>query len=207
MNFGRKKLQKGGSKFGAGATSLSWKSEKITIYFPKKGAWGSHKQLGNFPEIHPFWRIPASLREACPYHYRWIFGKVPKGGEGVISDPKKFVAKFLALETTIWGGHFRSKKFRRKKSQHFSWKKGGEGGVKGRSKDKNYVRNRKFDRCELTVSWDLLRKGKRVFWLWFWTNERPFAPGCTWLISPPSNWSANNSHKKCWKENNKKKNS
>ena len=50
----------------------------------------------------------------------------------VISDPKNFVAKFLALETPIWGGNFRSKKFRRKKSQHFSQKRGGEGGVKGR---------------------------------------------------------------------------
>ena len=57
-----------------------------------------------------------------------FFGKVPKGG-GVISDPKNFVAKFLALETPIWGGHFRSKKFRRKKSQNFPpQKKGGRGG-------------------------------------------------------------------------------
>ena len=43
----------------------------------------------------------------------------------------KFVAKFLAFETPIWGGHFRSKKFRSKKSQHFSQKRPG-GGVKGR---------------------------------------------------------------------------
>ena len=55
--------------------------------------------------------------------------KFQKGG-GVISNPKNFVAKFLALETPIWGGHFRSKKFRRKKSQHFSQKRGGGGGSK-----------------------------------------------------------------------------
>ena len=48
----------------------------------------------------------------------------------IISDPKNSVAKFLALETPIWGGHFRSKKFRRKKSQHFSQKRGGGGGSK-----------------------------------------------------------------------------
>ena len=68
-------------------------------------------------------------RDACPIHFRWIFGKVPKGG-GVIPDPKNFVAKFLAFETPIWGGHFRSKKFRSKKSQHFSQKRGGGGGSK-----------------------------------------------------------------------------
>ena len=64
------------------------------------------------------------VREARPYHYRWIFGKVPKGGGGVISDPKNFVAKFLALETPIWGSHFRSKNFRRKNCNIFP-KKGG----------------------------------------------------------------------------------
>ena len=36
--------------------------------------------------------------------------KFQGGGGGVISDPKNFVAKILALETPIWGGHFRSKK-------------------------------------------------------------------------------------------------
>ena len=58
-----------------------------------------------------------------------FFWKILKTGE-VISDPKNFVAKFLALETPIWGGHFRSKKFRRKKSQHFSQKRGERGGSK-----------------------------------------------------------------------------
>ena len=80
--------------------------------------------LSNMTTIYP------DLREARPYHYRWIFGKVPKGGGGVISDPKNFVAKFLAFETPIWGGHFRSKNFRSKKSQHFSQKRPGGGGSK-----------------------------------------------------------------------------
>ena len=73
------------------------------------------------------------LREACLYQYRWIFGKVPNG----LWPPPLFLGKmlrffstkFLALETPIWGGHFRSKKFRRKNCNIFP-KKGG--GVKGR---------------------------------------------------------------------------
>ena len=59
------------------------------------------------------------------------FWKSSKGGGGGISDPKNFVAKFLALETPIWGGHSRSKKFCRKNRNIFP-KKGGEGGVKDR---------------------------------------------------------------------------
>ena len=58
------------------------------------------------------------------------FWKSSKGGGGVISDPKNFVAKFLAFETPIWGGHFCSKNFRSKKSQHFSQKRGRGGGSK-----------------------------------------------------------------------------
>ena len=85
--------------------------------------WPPYRQASTMP-------CTFCVREACPYHYRWIFGKVPKGGGGVISDPKNFVAKFLAFETPIWGGHFRSKNFRSKKSQHFSQKR--PGGVKGR---------------------------------------------------------------------------
>ena len=59
-----------------------------------------------------------SVREARLCQNGWIFGKFSKGG-GVISDPKNFVAKFLAIETPIWGGLFPSKNFRRKKSQLF----------------------------------------------------------------------------------------
>ena len=59
------------------------------------------------------------------------FWKSSKRGGGVISDPKNFVAKFLAFETPFLGGHFRSKKFRKKNSNIFP-KKGGGGGVKGR---------------------------------------------------------------------------
>ena len=58
------------------------------------------------------------------------FWKSSKVGGGVISDPKKFVAKFLAFETPIWGGLFRSKNFRSKKSLHFSQKRPGGGGSK-----------------------------------------------------------------------------
>ena len=42
------------------------------------------------------------VREGCLLYNRWIFGKFPKRGGGVISDLKNFVAKFLALETTIF---------------------------------------------------------------------------------------------------------
>ena len=54
---------------------------------------------------------------------KWMnFRKFFEGGES-ISDLNKFVAKILALETTIFGwGNFQSIKFRRKKLQNFSEK-------------------------------------------------------------------------------------
>ena len=76
------------------------------------------------------------------------FRKISERG-GVISDPKKFIAIFFALEKAILvmnfrkklrkgGGHFRSEKFHckfsagatslRKKSQYFFRKRGGGGG-------------------------------------------------------------------------------
>ena len=94
------------------------------------------------------------FRDARPIHYRWIFGKVPKGGGGVISDPKNFVAIFFALETAllvmnfrknfeIGGGSFPIQKISLQIQCWSSWilekiatffpKKGGGGwGVKGR---------------------------------------------------------------------------
>ena len=95
-----------------------------------------------------------SLRDACPINYRWIFGKVPKGGGGVISDPKNFVAKFLAFETPIWGGHFRSKNFRSKKSLHFSQKRPGGGGPKAVwnfSKNSSIMVGTGFPHCHFRI--------------------------------------------------------
>ena len=39
----------------------------------------------------------SGIREACPCQNGWIFGKVPKGVGGVISNPKIFVANFGLL--------------------------------------------------------------------------------------------------------------
>ena len=62
---------------------------------------------------------------------KWMnFWKLSEGGV-VISDLKKSVAIFLALETTIGWGVFSNLKKILKKSQRFSRKMGG--GVKGRS--------------------------------------------------------------------------
>ena len=39
-------------------------------------------------------RVQRPLSEAPPFQNGWIFGKVPKGGGGVISNPKIYVADF-----------------------------------------------------------------------------------------------------------------
>ena len=71
-------------------------------------------------------------------------------GGGVISDPKKFVEKFLAFETPIWGGHFRSKNFRSKKSLHFSQKR--PGGTVGQDVDELIFENARKERQKEAIT-------------------------------------------------------
>ena len=59
------------------------------------------------------------LREACPFKNGWIFGKVPKGGRGVISDPKIYVADFCHYK-----GYF-GHDFQKKSATWFSENEGG----------------------------------------------------------------------------------
>ena len=70
--------------------------------FPSSGS--SNQTYSVRMDWNDLWR---QLRDACPIHYRWFFGKVPKGGGGVISDPKNFVAIFFALETALLVMNFR----------------------------------------------------------------------------------------------------
>ena len=63
-------------KFDAGATDLSKNSEKIAIYFPKKGRGGVGGVRGCsefFSKIQPFWKTQASLRASKKCDFFFFF--------------------------------------------------------------------------------------------------------------------------------------
>ena len=101
--------------------------------------------------------------------------KFQKGGR-VISDPKNFVAKFLALETPIWGGHFRSKKFRRRKSQDFSQRKGGGQGPFGTFPKIHRYWYRRASHSGATYP---LLGNIMIYWLWILSN---ISGELSWLL-------------------------
>ena len=73
--------------------------------------------------------IYAQIRDVCLPKYGCFFGKVPKGGGGIISDPKNYIADFVGLKAVYFG----------KKGQ-CNFQKGGErGGVI--ANPKNFIAN------------------------------------------------------------------
>ena len=55
----------------------------------------------------------AVLREARPIHYRWIFGKVPKGGRGGSFPIQKILLQFFCIRNCTFGHEFPEKLWNR----------------------------------------------------------------------------------------------